>query len=123
MGHKRKIFQGNLNEDLKENPKRRGWFMGNFLNKNSSLRTGNVEIKWGRHKKGESGKEPARCAGYSLAILIYGKFVTEFPDKNQEAVLEKEGDFVFHEKGVNHSWRAEEDCLLLTARWPSRKKR
>jgi quercetin dioxygenase-like cupin family protein len=54
----------------------------------------------------------------TLNVLIRGKFVLCFPDR--EVSLEREGDFVLFGPGVAHSFRSVEESLVLTIRWPSR---
>jgi quercetin dioxygenase-like cupin family protein len=34
-------------------------------------------------------------------------------------LLERQGDYVVWGPGVDHSWRAEEESVVLTVRWPS----
>jgi hypothetical protein len=49
-------------------------------------------------------------------LLISGKFRVELPERS--VLLAKQGDYVvFH--GVDHSWHAEKDSVVLTVRWPS----
>lgn len=109
-------FSGNVNEVSKET---RGWFLGHFMpGEANPLRTEELELKWYAHAKGETRAEwapgnPVR----TLNVLIRGYFVLLFPD--QEVPLEKEGDFVIFGPGVPHSFRCEEDSLILTVRWPS----
>ena len=109
-------FSGNVNDVSKET---RGWFLGHFMpGENNPLQTGDVELKWYTHAKGETRAEwapgnPVR----TLNILIRGRFVLLFPD--QEVALEKEGDFVLFGPGMPHSYRSEEESLVLTVRWPS----
>lgn len=97
----------------------RGWFLGHFMpGADNPLRSDEVELKWYTHAKGETRAEwapgnPVR----TLNILIRGKFVLLFPDR--EVVLAKEGDFVVFGPDVPHSYRSEEESLVLTVRWPS----
>jgi len=97
----------------------RGWFLGHFMpGADNPLRSEAVELKWFTHTKGETRSEwapgnPVR----TLNILIRGRFVLLFPD--HEVRLEKEGDFVLFGPGVAHSFRCEEESLVLTVRWPS----
>jgi quercetin dioxygenase-like cupin family protein len=51
--------------------------------------------------------------------LIYGEFKIIFPLENREVVLSEEGDYVFFDSGVPHTWKTNKDTLLLTLRWPS----
>ncbi len=109
------ITTGNFNT---ESPSHRGWIMGHFMEDTSPFKTGNVEIKWGVHKKGENKEVVAQNSeAHSLGILIKGKFTFIFGD--QKITLEKEGDYAFYPSGTAHSWTVEEDCLFLTIRWPS----
>ena len=39
--------------------------------------------------------------------------------KDEIVKLEKEGDFVIFDKGVDHSWKVLEDSTILSVRWPS----
>lgn len=97
----------------------RGWFLGHFMpGENSPLRTEDVELKWFTHAKGETRSEwapgnPVR----TLNILIHGHFVLLFPDR--EVTLKEEGDFVLFGPDTPHSFRSEEESLVLTVRWPS----
>ena len=97
----------------------RGWFLGHFMpGADNPLRSDDVELKWFTHPKGDTRPEwapgnPVR----TLNILIRGKFVLVFPDR--EVTLEKEGDFVQFGPGVPHSFRSLEESLVLTVRWPS----
>jgi hypothetical protein len=111
----KKIATGNFYQTSRE---KRGWVLGHFMDSDSPLKTQNCELKWGIHKKGEK-KEGVGTNDKedSLAILIKGKFRMKL--SKGDVVLEKEGDFVFYGSGLPHSWYVEEDCLLLTLRWPS----
>lgn len=49
-------------------------------------------------------------------LLVSGRFRVEFPERS--VVLTERGDYVvFH--GVDHSWFAEEESVILGIRWPS----
>jgi hypothetical protein len=97
----------------------RGWFLGHFMpGADNPLRTGDVEVKWFVHPKGDVRPEwapgnPVR----TLNVLIRGRVVLLFPDR--EVPLAREGDFVLFGPDVPHSFRAEEESLVLTVRWPS----
>lgn len=97
----------------------RGWFLGHFMpGADNPLRSSDVELKWYTHAKGETRTEwapgnPVR----TLNLLIRGQFALLFPDR--EVVLAKEGDFVLFGPGVPHSFRCDEESLVLTVRWPS----
>lgn len=97
----------------------RGWFLGHFMpGDDNPLRTSELELKWYTHAKGETRPEwapgnPVR----TLNILIRGHFVLLFPDR--EVALQNEGDFVLFGPDVPHSFRSEQESLVLTVRWPS----
>jgi len=97
----------------------RGWFLGHFIpGEDNPLRNADVEVKWFTHARGETRPEwsPANAVR-TLNILIRGRFVLRFPD--HEVLLENEGDFVLFGPGIAHSFRSEEQSLVLTVRWPS----
>src|SRR5512134_213340 len=98
----------------------RGWFLGHFIaGADNPLRTSDLELKWYTHAKGETRSEWAPGNPVkTLNILIRGHFVLLFPDR--EIALEKEGDFVLFGPDVAHSFRSEQESLVLTVRWPSR---
>src|SRR5688572_15568397 len=97
----------------------RGWFLGHFMKgEDNPLRTSELELKWYTHAKGETRNEWAPGNPVkTLNILIRGHFVLLFPDR--EIALAKEGDFVLFGPGVPHSFRSEQESLVLTVRWPS----
>ena len=82
------------------------------------LQTSELELKWYTHAKGETRSEWAPGNPVkTLNILVRGHFVLLFPGR--EIVLEKEGDFALFGPGVPHSFRSEQESLVLTVRWPS----
>ena len=97
----------------------RGWLLGHFMpGADNPLRTRDVELKWYTHARGETREQWAPPNDVrTLNVLIRGRFVLLFPDR--EVALEKEGDFVLFGPGVAHSFRSEEESLVLTVRWPS----
>lgn len=111
------VFSGNVASASKDT---RGWFMGHFMpGADNPLRNSDVELKWWTHPKGETRAEwapgnPVR----TLNILMRGRFVLLFPER--EVPLAREGDFVLFGPGVPHSFRSEEESLVLTVRWPSK---
>lgn len=92
--------------------------MGHFIDKASPLHTSNLEIKWGEHTRGDRKETPAlNTTAKTLGILIRGKF--QFTFEGENITLEKEGDYIFFDSGVSHTWEALEDSLTVTIRWPS----
>ena len=97
----------------------RGWFLGHFIpGEDNPLRNSGVEVKWFAHAKGDTRPEwsPANQVR-TLNVLIRGRFVLLFPD--HEVLLENEGDFVLFGPDIAHSFRSEEESLVMTVRWPS----
>lgn len=50
-------------------------------------------------------------------MLISGRFRVELPGRS--VLLAKRGEYVVWGHGVDHSWYAEEESVVLTVRWPS----
>jgi hypothetical protein len=96
----------------------RGWLLGHFRPADDARHSGDVEIKWGVHAKGETRERwvvgERRSA---LLVLISGRFRVDLP--GQSVVLAEQGDYVVWRQGVDHSWQAEEESVVLTVRWPS----
>lgn len=97
----------------------RGWFLGHFMpGEGNPLRNTDLEVKWFTHAKGETRPEWSPASSVrTLNILVRGRFALLFPD--HEVLLEKEGDFVLFGPDIAHSFRSEEESLVLTVRWPS----
>ncbi len=101
-----------------EGRKRRGWFMGHFIEATDARSTEDVEIKWGVHAAGEARSQWAPAAEVTtISILINGKFCVKFPC--QDVLLSEPGDYVLWLPGVVHTWQAELDSIVLTVRYPS----
>ena len=97
----------------------RGWFLGHFMpGDDNPLRTGDLELKWYTHAKGETrGEWAPGIPVKTLNVLVRGRFVLLFP--GHEFVLQKEVDLVLFGPDMAHSFRSEEESLVLTVRWPS----
>ncbi|TDD34418.1 signal peptidase I [Actinomadura sp. KC06] len=95
-----------------------GWLLGHFKPPGDLRRSDEVEIKWGVHPKGE---RRARWTNgekrTALLVLVSGRFRLEFPEG--DVVLAEQGDYVVWGRGVDHSWCAEEESVVMTVRWPS----
>lgn len=109
------VYVGNAGKDAAED---QGWILGYFKPAGDRRHSSDVEIKWGIHPRGEqraawvTGEERT-----ALLILISGRFRMEF--RGHSVVLEEQGDYVVWGRGVDHSWTAEEDSVVMTVRWPS----
>jgi len=112
------VSSGNALRDGKD-----GWFIGQFSPKEFGLiRQHDVEIKWAQHPKGDRrpqfGQWPRAT---TIAILVNGYFITriKLPDGIHEVVLNTPGDYIAFGPGVDHSWEAIEESLVITVRFPS----
>ncbi|WP_062432339.1 hypothetical protein [Herbidospora daliensis] len=110
-----RVYVGNANADALLD---RGWLLGHFRPSGDARHSDEVEIKWGVHPAGEERAQwvtgESRTA---MIVLISGRFRMELPDRS--VVLEKQGDYLVWGQGVDHSWVAEEESVVLTVRWPS----
>lgn len=106
---------GNAAEDSAE---RRGWFVGHFMPGDDVRRSTDVEVKWGEHPAGEEREawheDEERT---TLLLLIKGRFRINLSVASH--VLSRPGDYAIWGPGIGHSWRAEQDSIVVTVRWPS----
>lgn len=109
------VYVGNAGVDA---PLDRGWLMGHFKEPGDPRHSTDVEVKWGTHTPGD---ERARWVTgedrTALLVLISGRFRVELPGRS--VLLTEQGDYVVWGRGVDHSWAAEEESVVLTVRWPS----
>lgn len=109
------IYAGNAGKDAALD---RGWLLGHFKDPGDPRHSEAVEIKWGVHRPGEHRARWVRGEERTaLLVLISGRFRVQLPDR--EALLAEQGDYVVWGEGVDHSWCAEEESVVLTVRWPS----
>lgn len=95
-----------------------GWLLGHFKADGDPRHSDAVEIKWGVHPRGDRRVQWVRGEERTaLQVLISGRFRVDFPGRS--VVLERQGDYVVWGRGVDHSWVAEEESVVLTVRWPS----
>jgi hypothetical protein len=102
----------------------RQWFIGPFLDEAAGpRRSGHVEVKWAAHPKGQVREAWAAGAGMTtVSILVRGRFRIDFrePDggpASSSVLLSEEGDYALWTRAVEHTWRAEEDSVVVTVRW------
>jgi len=82
------------------------------------LATDALEVKWGIHPAGETRAEwTVGDHRTTLLILIEGRWRLDLSVGS--VTLEKPGDYVVWGPGIDHSWHAETDSVMLTVRWPS----
>jgi hypothetical protein len=109
------VYTGNAGKDAALD---RGWLLGHFKDTDDPRHSEAVEIKWGVHPPGDERKQWVRGEERTaLLVLISGRFRVELP--GHSVLLEEQGDYVVWGRGVDHSWRAEEESVVLTVRWPS----
>jgi hypothetical protein len=109
------IYVGNADVDA---PLDQGWLLGHFKPVGDPRHSTDVEIKWGRHPAGERRAQWVRGEHRTaLLMLISGRFHVELPGR--AVVLSTPGDYILWGHGVDHSWFAERESVVLTVRWPS----
>lgn len=109
------VYVGNAGKDAAMD---RGWLLGHFKPDGDPRHSEDVEIKWGVHPRGDRRAQWVRGEERTaLQVLVSGRFRVEFPGRT--VVLEHQGDYVVWGHGVDHSWVAEEESVVLTVRWPS----
>ena len=107
--------QGNANDDEGT----RGWLLGHFIKPPEDIRaTGDLEIKWGVHPAGQRRHEwTTEERRTTLVLLVQGKFRVDLTVGTIH--LDRQGDYAVWGPGIDHTWRAEEDSIVVTVRWPS----
>jgi hypothetical protein len=102
---------------------RGGWFVGQFIAPELGLRHQRaLEVKWAQHPKGECRRAFSQCkSATTISILVSGLFVTRLKicEVLREVTLANPGDYVAFAPGVDHSWEAREDCVVISVRFPS----
>jgi quercetin dioxygenase-like cupin family protein len=110
-------YAGNANDDASQH---RGWLLGHFINPavGAARATSALEVKWGIHPAGQKRSEWTTAEQRStLVLLISGKFRIDLTVGN--VTLERQGDYITWGPGIDHSWLAEQDSIVITVRWPS----
>jgi hypothetical protein len=97
----------------------RGWLLGHFIDGSESVRsTRDLEIKWGIHSAGEKRREWTHDdQRTTLVLLVEGNFVVKLTTGTAE--LTRQGDYAVWGPGIDHSWEAKENSVVITVRWPS----
>jgi hypothetical protein len=110
-------YTGNATDDAEAH---RGWLVGHFIKPGNDARTTDaLEVKWGVHPAGESRKGWVTDEKRStMILLVRGRFRLNL--SVGAVVLAREGDYVIWGPGIDHTWEAEEDAIVITVRWPSR---
>jgi hypothetical protein len=109
-----RVYVGNAGSDARTH---RGWLLGHFRPPGDPRFSTDVEIKWAVHERGDRRAEwVAGETRSALLLLVSGRFCVELPGRS--VVLAEQGDYVVF-SGINHSWYAEEDSVIVAVRWPS----
>jgi hypothetical protein len=97
----------------------RGWIIGHFIDPAEGVRSSkDVEVKWGIHPAGDTRADwTADDQRTTLVMLISGHFTVKLTEGDAE--LSTQGDYVMWGPGIDHSWQAHTDSVVLTVRWPS----
>jgi quercetin dioxygenase-like cupin family protein len=111
-----KWYFGNAQKDGDKN---RGWLLGHFIRPAEDVRSSSaLEVKWGIHPSGQQRPEwTADDQRTTLLLLVSGRFRLDLTVDS--FTLERQGDYVVWGPGIDHSWQAEEDSIVVTIWWPS----
>ncbi|MGH3261762.1 MAG: signal peptidase I [Trebonia sp.] len=108
--------RGNAEEDGRET---RGWILGHFIDPSAGVRSSkDVEIKWFNHPAGDKRHEwTSDDQRTTLVLLVEGNF--RIDPTEASVTLERQGDYVTWGPGIDHSWEALTESIVVTVRWPS----
>ncbi|MCW2913375.1 MAG: hypothetical protein JWN52_1443 [Actinomycetia bacterium] len=98
----------------------RGWLLGHFVDSeiHGIRSTGDLEVKWGIHPEGQCRSEwTSDDQRTTITILVSGRFRLDLAVGT--TLLARQGDYVIWGPGIDHSWQAETDSVIITVRWPS----
>ena len=110
-------YAGNAEDDAGQH---RGWLLGHFIDPaaGSARATEALEVKWGIHPGGQQRPEWTTGEQRStLVLLVSGKFRVDLTAGS--ITMDRQGDYVTWGPGIDHSWQAEQDSVVITVRWPS----
>jgi mannose-6-phosphate isomerase-like protein (cupin superfamily) len=114
-------YTGNAESDAGEN---RSWLVGHFKDRDDIRYDEDVEVKVSSHVAGD--EREAWSTGEvrrTFFMLMTGRWrldlEVEETGHRESVILEKPGDYVVWGPGVSHTYRAEDDSVMITVRWPS----
>jgi quercetin dioxygenase-like cupin family protein len=107
---------GNAEEDGRDT---RGWLVGHFINPTEGVRSSkDVEVKWGIHPAGDKRPEwTTDDQRTTLILMVSGHFRLSLTEGTVN--LTRQGDYVMWGPGIDHTWEALDDSVIITVRWPS----
>ena len=107
---------GNAEEDGRGT---RGWILGHFIDPSNGVRSSeDVEVKWFTHPAGDKRHEwTTDDQRTTLVLLVTGNFRIDLTETS--VTLEKQGDYLAWGPGIDHSWEALSESVVVTVRWPS----
>lgn len=107
---------GNAAEDGAD---KRGWIVGHFIDPSKGVRsTKDVEIKWATHPRGDKRAEWTKDdKRTTVVMLIHGHFRVDLTEGS--TTMSQPGDYAMWGAGVDHSWEALSESVVVTIRWPS----
>jgi uncharacterized cupin superfamily protein len=97
----------------------RGWVVGHFVEPSEGVRSSkDVEIKWGIHPAGDKRAEwTSDDQRTTFVLLVQGHFRVDLTEGS--VTMTRQGDYAMWGAGIDHTWEAIEDSVVLTVRWPS----
>lgn len=97
----------------------RGWLIGHFIDPSEGVRSSkDVEVKWGTHPAGDKRPEwTSDDQRTTLVLLVQGNFRVDLTEGS--STMTRQGDYIMWGPGVDHTWEANEDSVVITVRWPS----
>nr|AXL05448.1 hypothetical protein [uncultured bacterium] len=106
---------GNAAEDTRDT---RGWLLGGFLDPAEGVRhSKDVEVKWATYRAGTVRPEwTVDDRRTTLVVLVRGTFRVDLTVGSR--VLAEQGDYVLWGPGIDHSYEALTDAVVMAVRWP-----
>ncbi len=113
-----KIETGNLDVLRENDPERKGWVAGDFIDHQSLRYSNNCSIKWAYHPKGlrKTSGSGLNANTRTMVILISGVWLTRLLEDGREIILSNPGDYLIYEN-AKHENEAIEDSRVMVIRW------
>ncbi len=117
------FVSGKLDDLVASQPEYRNWFIGHFV-ENEMFKNPDFEVKWSNLKKGFCEMKPRMASSaQTLGILVSGKLTMTYPDIGVEETFDTPGNYwSYNGLETSHMTTVLEDTLLITVRWPSKRK-